>query len=156
VRPAGHAKFVVPKPIYTMKSKVIIGGIIGGVACFFLGWLVYGMLLADYMKNNMNDCANRPMDGFVWWAMILSNLVWGYFIALILDWTNSGNMSAGLQKGALIGLLYSLSIDFSFYAMTTVYSSTTAIIVDVAASTTMNAIAGAIIGWYMGMGKKDA
>ena len=31
-------------------KKIIIGGIAGGIAYFFLGWLVYGILLANFME----------------------------------------------------------------------------------------------------------
>ena len=35
-----------------MKSKTLIGGLIAGVLSFFLGWLVFGILLKDYYSAN--------------------------------------------------------------------------------------------------------
>ncbi len=139
-----------------MNNKVLIGGLIGGVTFFLLGWLIYGFLLLDYMKENSNQSIAKPMNEFLWWSLILSNLIWGYFLALILSWTNTSSMSSGMQKGAVIGLLIATALDFGFYAMSTMYSSVTPILVDMAANTIMYAIGGAVIGWYMGMGKKEA
>ena len=42
-------------------KKIILGGLTGGFAYFMLGWLVYGVLLADFSKANYNQCAARPM-----------------------------------------------------------------------------------------------
>ena len=37
-------------PLVTMDTKkFVLAGLIGGVAYFFLGWLVYGILLMDLM-----------------------------------------------------------------------------------------------------------
>ena len=139
-----------------MKNNVLIGGLIGGVALFFLGWLIYGILLDSYLKENTNQCSALQMDSFVWWSVILSNLVLGYFVALILSWSSTTGMSSGLQKGAVVGLLMGLSHDLGIYGMTSMYSKMTVLFVDVAATTVMYAIAGGAIGWYMGMGKKTA
>jgi hypothetical protein len=40
-------------------KKVAIGGLAGGIVSFLLGWLIYGMLLVDYMTNNYSQAINR-------------------------------------------------------------------------------------------------
>ena len=42
-----------------MNSKVLIGGIIGGIAFFLLGYLFYGLLLGKTMSACMT--CQRPM-----------------------------------------------------------------------------------------------
>ncbi len=139
-----------------MKNKVLIGGLIGGIAYFFLGFLIYGVLLDSYTKENCNQCSARPMEEFIWWALILSNLFWAYLLALIFGWTNTSGLSNGAQKGAVIGLLLAASFNFSSYSMTTMYNSMTPLFVEMAASIVMNTIVGGIIGWYYGMGNKTS
>ena len=134
-----------------MNNKTILGGIVAGVAFFFLGWLVYGILLKDFMAENMEQMGMRKMEDMIWWSMIVSCLIKGYFIALMLGWSSTQGMSMGLQKGAVIGLLLALAHCMGMYAMTTSYKNMNAIIVDVAASTVMHAVAGGIVGWIMGM-----
>ncbi|PJB56833.1 MAG: hypothetical protein CO098_12980, partial [Bacteroidetes bacterium CG_4_9_14_3_um_filter_41_19] len=62
----------------------------------------------------------------------------------------------GVKIAAIIGGLFALSIDLSFYSMTTLYSSFTPIIVDIIAFTIMSAITGGIIAWVMNIGKPEA
>ncbi|MBN2892920.1 MAG: hypothetical protein JXL97_13720, partial [Bacteroidales bacterium] len=67
--------------------KILRGTIFGGIAFFLLGWLVYGMLLMDFMAANSNNCAARLDDEMIWWAMIVSNLILALFITLVLKWS---------------------------------------------------------------------
>ena len=139
-----------------MNNKTILGGLVAGVAFFLLGWLIYGILLKDFMAENMDQSGMRKMEDMLMWAMALSCLIQGYFLSLMLGWSNTQGMSTGLQKGALIGLLISLAMDLSMHAMSTSFKNMNALIVDVAAGTAMFAIVGGIVGWIMGMGKKTA
>ncbi len=136
-----------------MKTqKLLVGTLIAGVAMFFLGWLVYGILLADFMAANMNSCNSRPMEEMVYWAIFLSNLVSGLLLTLVLNWSNSHTMLSGLKTGAFVGLLIGLSLDLGMYSMTTMFLNPMAIVVDVLCSAIMYGVVGAIVA--MAVGKK--
>lgn len=137
-------------------NKILVGGIVGGIAFFFLGWLIYGILLAGYMAANGNASIMRPMEQMIWWALVLSNLIWGFLLAIVFSWSNTIGWMAGAKKAAIFGLLLGLSMDLGFYAMSTMYSNMTAMFVDILASVVMTTIAGAIIAWAMSMVKKEA
>ena len=141
--------------INEMKTnKILVGGITGGVALFLLGWVIYGILLMDYSTANYNQCMNRPMKEMIWWSMILSNLALGFLLATIFSWSNTTGFMAGAKTAGIIGLLLSVSMDFGYYSMTTMYVNPSVIIVDIIAYTIYLAIAGAIVAWAMGMVKK--
>jgi len=135
-------------------NKILVGGITGGVTLFLLGWVIYGILLMDYSTANYNQCMNKPMLDMIWWSMILSNLALGFLLATIFSWSNTTGFLAGAKTAGIIGLLLSASMDFGYYSMTTMYSNSTVIIVDIIAYTVYLAIAGAVIGWVMGVVKK--
>ena len=138
-----------------MKTgKIVAGGLAGGVAFFFLGWLIYGILLMNFMNAHSNQCAARQMQDMVWWAIILSNLVLGCLLALIISWSGTSGIAAGARIGAITGLLMALSIDLSFYSMTTFYTGLSVVAVDAVANSVMLAIVGMVIAWVFGMGKK--
>ena len=143
-------------------NKFLVGGIIGGVANFFLGWLVWGMLLMSFMKEHTSVVGKAVMrkdangeDTMIWWALIVANLLAGFFLSYILNKARVMSASAGASMGAVIGLLMSATINCFNYAFMDM-SDTTAMAADIGASLVVTAVVGGIIGWYLGMGKKAA
>jgi hypothetical protein len=125
--------------------KIIRGTLFGGIAYFFLGWLVWGILLMDFMQAGMNQCASRPDGEMVWWALIVSNLAASMLLTIILKWSGTKGIVGGLSTGALFGLLYSIMIDLSFWSMTTLYNNIQPLVVDILAGTVVFAVVGVVI-----------
>jgi len=136
-----------------MNMKILRGTVFGGIAFFFLGWLVWGVLLMDFSKANYNQTIYLPDDGMIWWAMIVSNLVLALLVTLALNWAGAKTIVDGLKFGALVGGLYALTTDLGMYSMTTVISNLTAVAVDTLAYAAVTAITSAVI--VLTWGKKD-
>jgi integral membrane sensor domain MASE1 len=136
-------------------KKLLIGGIVGGILYFFLGYLFYGNLLNQYFKDHPGNVTgvDRAMDQFQWWALILGNLLSGFLIAYIFSKSAVVSLASGLVVGGTVGFLMSCSHDLIMYA-TTNLTSKHAMLVDVATFTVMSAIVGAVVGAIMGMGSK--
>ena len=124
--------------------KILRGTIFGGIAYFFLGWFIYGILLMGFLSANMNQCAARP-DEMIWWAIILSNFSAALLLTLFLKWFGAKGIIDGLKIGALFGFLYASTVGLSSWSMTTMYTGFGALIVDIIASTMLFAIVGIII-----------
>jgi hypothetical protein len=125
--------------------KILRGTLFGGIVYFLLGWLIWGILLMDFMAANMNTCANRPDGEMIWWAMILSNLSASLLLTLILNWSKARGITDGIRVGAVFGLLFACLVDFSFWSMTTMYSSLTVLVVDLLVSTVVFGLIGMVI-----------
>lgn len=138
-----------------MNKQTLLGTLAGGIAFFLLGWVIYGMLLMNFMSANSNTSIWRSEGDMIWWALIASNFLWAYLISLVCDWTKTSGFAGGMQKGLILGLLSGLALDIGLYANTTFYNSLTPVFADVAASSVMSAIAGGIIGMIRG-GKPSA
>jgi len=139
-------------------NKFFVGGIIGGVTNFLLGWLVWGMLLMNFMKEHTSEvgkAAMRSDENMIWWALIVANLLLGFLLSYILNKSGATSAGAGASTAAVVGLLMSATINCFNYAFMDM-GDTTAMAVDIAASTVVSAIVGGVIGWYLGMGKKAA
>ena len=139
-------------------NKFLIGGIIGGIANFLLGWLVWGTLLMSFMKEHTTEAGKAVMradENMIWWALIAANLLLGFLISYILNKAGVMSAGAGAAIGAVVGLLMSAAINLFNYAFMDL-GDTTAMVVDVLASTVVTAIVGAIIGWFNGRGVKAA
>jgi uncharacterized membrane protein len=135
-------------------KKFLIGGIVGGVVYFLLGWLFYGNLLAQYFLDHPGTViADKPMDQVIWWALILGNLLSGFLLAYVFSKSGVSSLSSGLITGGILGFLMSSSYDLIMYATTNI-TSKHAMLADVATFTVISAITGAVVGAVMGMGNK--
>src|SRR5205085_1632526 len=95
-----------------MNSKnLILGGIVGGIAYFLLGWLVYGNLLDNFFKEHPGAAGNltKPMEQFTWWALVLGNIVSGFLLAYVFSKAGVSTLAAGLITGAVLGMLMAAS-----------------------------------------------
>jgi hypothetical protein len=141
-----------------MNTKnVLIGGLSGGVAFFLLGWLIYGILLMDYMTSISPNIPglNRSDSEFLLGILFISNVLSGLMVAYVFDLGKINGWLAGLKTGAILGFLVSAAIDSSLYSMTYMVSKQ-GMMVDVMASTLMWGVVGALIALAMGMGNKSA
>ena len=136
-------------------KKLLTGGIVGGILYFLLGWLIYGMLLMDFMNNHPGTAGNvnKAEPDFLY--LIIGNLAMGFLLAYVFVKSSISSLAAGLVTGGIVGLLVCVGVDSVIYATTTI-ASKTAMAVDVAAFTVMSAIVGAVVGMVLGMGKKSA
>ena len=133
-------------------QKFAIGGLIGGVVYFFLGWLVWGILLADMMAIDATAAAvmERSEDDMLMGYMVLSCLAMGAFISYIfIRWAGISTIKGGAIGGATIGFFISLICNTSIMSMQS-HINEQYILGDLIASTVVTAIAGAAIGWYLG------
>jgi hypothetical protein len=129
-----------------MSQRNVLAAVLGGITLFLLGYLFYGVLLADYFAAN--GAANQPQ--MVLWALGLGELVFACLMAYIFSaWAAISTFAGGAKGGALIGALSGLSIGlimFGAYGMMTL----PAIAVDTLVSLVRGGIAGGVIGAMLG------
>lgn len=130
-------------------KKLAIGGIVGGFLFFLLGWLIYGMLLMDFMKNNPGIVSgySKEMPDMLYLA--IGNLVSGFLMAYIFIKAGINTLAGGLVMAAVVGLLMATSMDCIMYATTNLISKKM-MLADVLASTAMSAVTGAVVGFVLG------
>jgi hypothetical protein len=134
------------------SKKFWVGTLVAGIVFFFAGYLFYGVLFADTMKANAGAVTgvDRPMDTFVWWALIAGNLAMGALLSYVFTKANVSLVTSGLKVGFVIGLLVSASIDLIIYATTNLFTLN-GVALDVAIMTGMSALTGAITVWVTSM-----
>ncbi len=82
-----------------MNTKnFLVGGIVGGIVYFLLGWLFYGNLMMQYFHDHPGTATGveRHMDNFEWWALILGNLFTGLLIAYVFTKSGVSTLMSGL------------------------------------------------------------
>lgn len=95
------------------------------------------------------------MNEYVLWAMILATFAFGFLLSLIFSWSNTTGMMKGVKVAGILGFLYSISVDLTLYGTSTGFISFSPVFVNIIANTIMWVIAGAVVGWVMGLGKKE-
>jgi hypothetical protein len=140
-----------------MNTRLIIATLVGGIVSFFLGWLIFGVLLMNYYEANTTQYAGlmREMPNNII-LIIIANLANAFLLAFIFQrWAGIKTIVKGLLGGMLVTFLIILSMDFYLLAWMNLYTPTS-IIVDIIVNTAFGGIIGGIIGWVLGFQKKVA
>jgi hypothetical protein len=130
-------------------KKLIIGGIVGGIVYFLLGWLVYGIILADFMKSHPGTATGVDRTEMDFMYLVIGNLVGGFLLTYIFLRAKVNSLSDGLITAAVVGVLMATSYDTIMYATTNI-ASKRMMLADVIAAGIVAGITGAIIGLVMG------
>lgn len=131
-------------------KKFAIGGIIGGVVYFFLGWLVYAFLLKDFMSIDpaIVEVIERKPEDMQMSFLIISCLAWGSFLSfLFIKWAGISTVKSGAIAGAIIGAWFALVYGASSISMMTFWSIQNTI-ADMIGNAICSAATGAAIGYY--------
>ncbi|MCZ8196756.1 MAG: hypothetical protein O9267_04045 [Flavobacterium sp.] len=127
-----------------MNAKnFIVGGIVGGIVDFLLGWLFWGILFADFFPATDESKMNMLF-------IFLGCMTFGFFISYIFSkWAHIATAVTGASAGAVIALFMSLFHNFFYYGnnLTPDYK---VLIMDVALTVVCGAIVGSIIGFVNG------
>lgn len=136
-----------------MNSKnYFLAGILGGIVYFLLGWLVYGMLLMNYMEENAGLALGVNRVEMLLWSIGLGSLLYGFFLSYIFSCVGQvKTAAAGAKSGAWVGFLVAGAIDFTMYGTTNI-STLNAVAVDILAATVIVSITGAVVAWVLGAG----
>ena len=136
-----------------MNSKnYFLAGILGGIVFFLLGWLVYGMLLMDYMEENAGLALGVNRVDMLFWSIGLGSLLYGFFLSYIFSCVGQvKTAAAGAKSGAWVGFFVAGAIDFTKYGTTNI-TTLNAVAVDILAATVMALITGAVVAWVLGAG----
>ena len=136
-------------------KKFLMGGIIGGIVNFLLGWLIYGILLMETMHKHATHSPGvfREEEKMIWWSLVLGNFALGFMITYVLMKGNIKSFGGGATTGFVVGLLTCLGLDTIMYAQMKVIGLTF-IGIDVAVAAVITGIVGGIVGWFLGRGEK--
>ena len=136
-----------------MNSKnYFLAGILGGIVYFLLGWLIYGMLLMDYMEENAGLALGVNRVEMLLWSIGLGSLLYGFFLSYIFSCVGQvKTAAAGAKSGAWVGFLVAGAIDFTMYGTTNI-STLNAVAVDIVAATVLTSITGSVVAWVLGAG----
>ncbi len=135
--------------------KLIVSTIVVGILLFLLGYLSYGLLLAEYFKTHSAMAQRSPEDMKIW-AFGVGSLLRALFLAIIYRVGYKGGSPAGegFKFGLYMGLFFALPMVFFMWGSSPIAYQTA--IVDGLAEGIMLLIAGLVTGLIMGRKDKPA
>lgn len=122
-----------------MNQKCILATVAGGVTLFVLGFVIYGVLLADFFANDAMS------EAPAYWAVAAGQLAGGALLALVLSWRAAGGPVEAFKAGAGVGLLFSLSMGLTMFGTTEGMYTVTTVVGDAVVSVVMYGIAGMVV-----------
>ena len=141
-----------------MLIRVVAATVAGGIVFTVLGFLIFGLALAETMKSWTVQYPGLMKDPPNFIALVLSNLAWAFLLAVIYErWASIRTFQTGAIAGAVLMFIAAAAIDLQYKAFMVLLIGYLPIIVDVLAVGFMGAIAGGVIGLVLGaMNKSDA
>jgi hypothetical protein len=107
-----------------MTQRLVLGTLVGGVVLTLLGYLVYGVVFADFFAANAGSATGVPREPFNFVALVAGQLAWGAVLTLILTWGSVASVGQAVKVAAVTGLLFMLGIDLTMYGTTNVQNLT--------------------------------
>ncbi len=133
-------------------QRLLIATLVGGLAYFLAGWLLYGFLFKNQVDNFWTPAAKaleKPQPDMP--VLILSCLVGALLLTFIFErWANIRTWKTGAIAGAIIVGLVTLNFDLSIVSMTTFMTGIGAAIIDSVLGAVLGAITGAAVGFALG------
>jgi hypothetical protein len=107
----------------------VVGTIGGGVVAFVVGYVLFGLLLADFYAANTGSATGVIRDPQIVWAGIVGGLAYAALIIYALRANAASlNVASGAKVGATIGFLLWLCADFTLYSGTNMNNLTLTIV----------------------------
>ena len=139
-----------------MKPKVIYAVLGATVTAFFIGWLIFGLILSSYYKSQTIFYAGLEKDPPEMWAIIIMNLSWSVLLVYIFQvWAEIKTFMKGLTAGLTIFFLVILGFDISMYGFMNLMSFQS-ILVDIVANTILGGLVGGVAGLILGIGEEKS
>ncbi|MEP7149563.1 MAG: hypothetical protein ABI857_11845 [Acidobacteriota bacterium] len=138
-----------------MKIGTLLGAVAGGIVTFLLGFLFFGILLADYFKADMIEYAGLLKDPPMIALIFLFNVTFAWLISWALDYGGGSGWAEGAKVGAIVLFVISLGMFFEFEAFMNIHKSLAPTLVHLLVVMVMGAAGGAVIGIVQGYFKRE-
>ena len=131
-------------------KRFVIGTLAGGIVMYLVGYLIWGLLLADFFAANAGSATGVARETRLIWAVVLGTFSLAALVTLAVgSQAGASTILDGLKIGAIVGFLVWFGVDFMDYGIRNV-SNLTATIVDPLLEIVRTGIGGAVIAAVLG------
>lgn len=131
-------------------KRLVIGTLVGGIATYVLGYLIFEMAFGAFYAANAGSATGVMRDVELVWAVALGSLSYAALVTLGMgNRAGSSTIGAGVKIGAVVGFLLWFTADFTLYGITNT-ANLTRTVVDPLLELVRGGIVGAVIGAALG------
>jgi len=132
-------------------KRLAVGTIIGAIAIYLLGRLIWGLLFAEFFESNAGSAVGVARDARIEWAVAFGSVLYALLISLGLELKQTGgSIVRGLVVGAVVGALIWGTADFIQYGTSDI-DNLTATVADTLLEGVRGGIAGGIVVALLGL-----
>ncbi|MBL7944362.1 MAG: hypothetical protein JNM00_16495 [Flavobacteriales bacterium] len=137
-----------------ITGNFIISILVGTVAGFLLGWVVYGILLDPFYASHCphHHIIIRDMESTRLWGILVAQVCFAAMMTYVYSVANIRSVGKGFTFGAIMGGLSTAGTDFMLFSSTNMYTKEV-YMVDIPVGAVFIGIIGAIIAFVLSKGK---
>jgi len=130
-------------------KKLLIAGLLSGIFAFFLGFLLWGVLLMGFSEAHTTEYPGLEKEKMSMLLILLSCIVWGFFISWVyLNFPGRKSSTGGALTGLITGMLVASSMNLSMLSMWNLFTPLY-LLVDVLVNGIYSAAIGAVAGYIL-------
>ncbi len=131
-------------------KRLSIGTVVGAVALYLLGMLIWQVLFAGFFDANSGSAVGVDKEAPIVWALIVGVLFYAALVTLALE-SRSGakTLVDGVKVGAVVGVLLWGTADFTLFGVTNI-STLAGTCADTLLEGVRGGIAGGVIAFVLG------
>ncbi len=96
--------------------RLLMGVVVGGIAMFGLGWLVFELAFGSFYEANSNLPASAVRDPSILWAGVAGSVALAVLVTFAITWAGATSFGSGFKVAAIVGFLVWLGVDLLRYS----------------------------------------
>ncbi len=97
-------------------KRLLTGVVVGGIAMFGLGWLVFDLAFGSFYDANSNLPASAVRDTPILWAGVAGSVALAVLVTFAITWAGATSFGSGFKVAAIVGFLVWLGVDLLRYS----------------------------------------
>ena len=98
------------------SRRLLIGAVVGTVAMFALGWLVFDLAFGSFYEASSNLPAEAVRDTRILWAWVGGAGALAILVTFAITWAGASSFGSGFKVAAIVGFLVWLGVDLLRYS----------------------------------------
>jgi hypothetical protein len=97
-------------------KRLLTGAVVGGIAMFALGWVVFDLAFGSFYAANSSLPADAVRDSRILWAWIAGAVALAILVTFAVSWAGASSFADGFKVAAIVGFLVWLGVDLLRYS----------------------------------------